>query len=89
MIKSWFDLRCLYLKNMFNIAATLSTRMSNAQPWRFFHFCYYDYHLVVGSYNEQEAVLSDCKFFMTRVYLLLTTPATPLIKAYQCGFFYA
>jgi len=29
-----------------------------------------------------------CNYGVRRLYLVLTTPATPLTKAYQCGFFY-
>ena len=29
-----------------------------------------------------------CKYGVRRLYLVSTTPATPLTKAYQCGFFY-
>lgn len=29
-----------------------------------------------------------CKYGVRRLYLVLTTPATPLNNAYQCGFFY-
>jgi hypothetical protein len=38
---------------------------------------------------DNRVVQTACDIFKKRVSLLVTTPATPLIKAYQCGFFYA